>query len=222
MKIAIFSGAGISAESGLDVFRGNGGLWEGYNIQEVANYNTGWLVDKQKVITFYNLRRKGVREAEPNVAHIALAKLEEKHEVTIVTQNIDDLHERGGSTNVIHVHGEIMTVKSDSDPYDVYPWREDLHIGDCDPLGVQLRPNVVWFGEGIYRWEECMRAVEEADVLITVGTSANVYPAAYLMEVDGPKEKYIVDPNAYDREGHMILRSLATVAIPQLVNQLLK
>lgn len=226
MKIFIFTGAGISAESGLQTFRATDGLWENHRVEDVAT-PSGWYRDKELVLRFYNQRRKAVHDAQPNAAHKALAKLEKKHEVTIVTQNIDDLHERAGSTNVIHLHGEIFKVCSENDFSLIQEWNDDVNLGDLGKDGAQLRPWVVWFGENILRFEEACRAATEADVSIVIGTSAQVYPAASLINIV-PETcwKYFIDPNIpfehYARDVYHCVNSKATIGVPIIVQSLLK
>lgn len=201
MKIIAFTGAGISRESGLKTFRDSiDGLWEGYDIHAVASIQ-GWWDDPEQVLEFYNMRRREVLAAEPNAAHRALARLEEHHDVTVITQNIDDLHERAGSSHVIHLHGEVLTVRADAESYDVLEWRDDLAIGDADPTtGIQLRPNVVWFGEGLPNLDNAMDAAlaDDVEVLIVVGTTLNVYPAAFIATESKARRIFVVDPNPPD------------------------
>lgn len=180
MELVVLSGAGISAESGLKTFRDNQGLWEEYNIYEVATPEA-WEKDAALVTRFYNERRKQLFDAAPNTAHRLLADLEQKHNVRIVTQNIDDLHERAGSTCVLHLHGELKKLRSSIDEnllYDAEHW--EVKMGDLCAKGSQLRPHVVWFGEAVPNMGEAERWVQEADMLLIIGTSLNVYPAAGL------------------------------------------
>lgn len=195
LKIVVISGAGISAESGLSTFRDSGGLWEGYNIEEVASPK-GWQSNPKKVLEFYNLRRKQAVGAEPNTAHKELADLEETFEVVIVTQNVDDLHERAGSTNVLHLHGELKKARSTEDESVIIDiGAEPIKLGDVAEDGAQLRPHVVWFGEMVPMIETAAKEVMDADILIVVGTSLVVYPAAGLIEYVKPNiPKYIIDP----------------------------
>jgi NAD-dependent deacetylase len=223
-KIVVLTGAGISAESGLKTFRDSDGLWEGYNIEDVATPEA-WHRNPQLVQEFYNERRKSVLEAKPNAAHYALAKLEEKYEVTIITQNIDDLHERGGSTNVIHLHGIITRSQSSKNPNLTYPidgW--EIKMGDLCELGSQLRAHVVWFGEAVPMIETAARICGEADLFILVGSSLAVYPAAGLVNyVPHRVPKYIVDPKIPDTgEGFIKIVEKASVGVPQLVKELLE
>ena len=189
----MLSGAGISAESGLRTFRDSDGLWEGYNIEDVATPRA-WRKDPQLVLDFYNYRRKNVLDALPNAAHYGLAELEKDFDVTIITQNIDDLHERGGSTNVLHLHGEILKMRSERDHELVYEIRGDIKIGDKAEDGQQLRPHIVWFEEPVPMIEEAIRVVRNADIFVVVGTSLVVYPAAGLVNYARWNiPKYIID-----------------------------
>ena len=192
-KLVVLTGAGISAESGLKTFRDSDGLWEGYDINEVATA-TAWRKNPALVLKFYNMRRKGVREAQPNAAHIALAELENDFDVTVITQNIDDLHERGGSTKVVHLHGEILKMRSEKNEALVYPIVEDIRLGDKAEDGAQLRPHIVWFEEPVPMIEEAIRITKAADLFLIVGTSLVVYPAAGLVDY-APWQipKFIVD-----------------------------
>ena len=191
--IVVLTGAGISAESGLKTFRDSDGLWMGHNIEDVATPR-GFIKNPQLVLDFYNMRRKDVAAALPNDAHKALASLEEKYRVTIVTQNIDDLHERGGSTNVIHLHGEIFKMRSVESDQEIYEIRKDIHIGDLSPGGHQLRPHIVWFEEAVPMIEPAAACMSSADIFILIGTSLQVYPAAGLINFVPPAvPKYIID-----------------------------
>lgn len=195
-NIVVLSGAGISAESGIETFRGGNGLWDNYNVEEVASID-GWHKNRALVLEFYNKRRRELEKAQPNSAHIAVAKLEEKYNVTVVTQNIDDLHERGGSSKIIHLHGEATKARSEHGEYDqTYDiGYKDLNIGDLAPDGGQLRPHIVWFGEAVPELTRGARAVEKADILIIIGTSLNVYPAAGLVHYAKQGCKiYLIDP----------------------------
>lgn len=196
-NIVILSGAGISAESGLKTFRDSDGLWEGYSIYDVATPEA-WHRDPRLVQDFYNMRRKSVLEAKPNAAHLALVELEEKYKVTIITQNVDDLHERAGSTNVLHLHGVITKSQSSHNPrlvYDIDGW--ELKMGEACELGSQLRPHVVWFGEPVPMIERAAELCAKADIFIIIGTSLQVYPAAGLVEfVPEEAEKFLIDPKA--------------------------
>lgn len=193
--LVVLTGAGISSESGLKTYRGNDGLWEGEPVMEVATFD-GWLRDKQRVLNFYNLRRKQARDAQPNEAHKALAELESKYKVSIITQNVDDLHERGGSSNVLHLHGMLESARSTQDENLTYKLDgKDINLGDKCELGSQLRPDIVWFGEAVPKMEEAFEICLTAELLLIVGTSLAVYPAASLMGVP-PKDapRVLVDP----------------------------
>ncbi len=179
-KLVILTGAGISAESGLKTFRDSDGLWEGYNIEDVATPRA-WRKDPQLVLDFYNFRRKNVLDATPNAAHYGLAELEKDFDVTIITQNIDDLHERAGSTNILHLHGEILKMRSERDTELIYPVTGDIRLGDKAEDGSQLRPHIVWFEEPVPMMELAVPIVNRADLFVVVGTSLVVYPAAGLV-----------------------------------------
>ncbi|MFC4873228.1 SIR2 family NAD-dependent protein deacylase [Negadavirga shengliensis] len=193
-KLVVLTGAGISAESGLRTFRDDNGLWEGHDVMEVAS-PAGWRKNKKLVLEFYNLRRKACLEAEPNKAHYRLARLEEDFDVTIVTQNVDNLHEKAGSSKVIHLHGELFKSQSTLDPglvYEMEGW--ELKLGDKCEKGSQLRPYIVWFGEPVPMMEAAIEAALQADVFAVVGTSLLVYPAAGLISYTQPAiPKFIVD-----------------------------
>ncbi len=192
-KLVVLTGAGISAESGLRTFRDTDGLWEGYNIEDVATPRA-WYKNPQLVLDFYNLRRKDVQAAQPNAAHKTLAGLEAHFDVHIITQNIDDLHERAGSTKVLHLHGEILKMRSDKNPNKLYKIKKDIKLGDKAEDGGQFRPHVVWFEEPVPMIEEAIPIMYEAEIFVLIGTSLVVYPAAGL--VDYVKEKvtkYVID-----------------------------
>ena len=224
-KIVVLTGAGISAESGLKTFRDSDGLWEGYNIEDVATPQA-WQRNPKLVQDFYNMRRKDVLAAKPNAAHIALAKLEEWFDVTIITQNIDDLHERAGSTKVLHLHGIITRSQSSINPKLTYPiegW--ELGMDELCELGSPLRAHVVWFGEDVPTIEEAARICAGAELFILSGTSLAVYPAAGLIHYVKPDvKKFIVDPNipVVNRLTNVIeIQAKATVGIPELVDELI-
>ena len=179
LNIVVLSGAGMSAESGVMTFRGNGGLWNNHRIEEVATPEA-WESNRALVLRFYNERRAQLFQVEPNAGHLALAALEVHHQVRIITQNVDDLHERAGSTSVLHLHGKLREVRSERDETLILPWTQDLNEGDLAPDGTQLRPNIVWFGEGVPAMSDAIPIVEEADHLVIIGTSLQVYPAAGL------------------------------------------
>lgn len=195
-KIVVLTGAGVSAESGLSTFRDSGGLWEGHNVMDVAS-PAGWKKNKNLVLDFYNQRRRQLKNASPNDAHLALVKLEKKFNVTIITQNVDDLHERAGSSNVFHLHGELNKARSSIDPDLVYDLDgKDILNGDKCEKGSQLRPHIVWFGEMVPMMDEAIRHALSADILIIIGTSLVVYPAASLIEfVSESSPKYLIDPH---------------------------
>lgn len=194
-KIVILSGAGISAESGLKTFRDSDGLWEGHNVMEVATPQ-GWKTNQELVLQFYNERRKQLLEVQPNEAHKALVQLENKYDVHIITQNVDDLHERAGSSQVMHLHGELLKVRSTTDMTLIYEWNVDLKTGDLCEKGAQLRPHIVWFGEDVPLLEKAATIVSQADYLIIVGTSMQVYPAASLVNYTrNDTHIFFVDPN---------------------------
>ncbi len=191
--IVVLTGAGISAESGLKTFRDSDGLWNGYNVYDVATPGA-WKKNPEMVLEFYNARRREVAAAEPNVAHIALAELEKDFDVTIVTQNIDDLHERGGSTKIIHLHGEIFKMRSEADERLVYEIRSDIKLGDKATDGKQLRPFIVWFEEPVPMIERAVALLYDCDYFVVVGTSLQVYPAASLLQYAPPfLPKFIID-----------------------------
>lgn len=194
-KLVVLSGAGISAESGLRTFRDSDGLWEGHNVYEVATPG-GFAKNPQLVLDFYNQRRRDVAQAKPNTAHIGLAALEKNFDVHIITQNIDDLHERGGSTEVLHLHGEIFKSRSVLSSLKTFECRGDINVGDLAPDGSQLRPFIVWFEEDVPMMNDAVNIVEEADIFVVIGTSLQVYPAAGLLNYVNPRaNKYIIDKN---------------------------
>lgn len=226
-KVTILTGAGVSAESGLKTFRDAGGLWEGHDVMKVASPE-GWRNNKELVLEFYNQRRKQLLSVNPNIAHHALVKLEDKYFTSIVTQNVDDLHERAGSKHVLHLHGELFKVRSTVDPQLIYEWKKDLNLEDRCEKGSQLRPHVVWFGESVPMFEVALDIVQDADILIIVGTSLQVYPAASLISYVSQFAKiYYIDPKpviSYEikrRNNISIIDQKATVGVPELVNQLL-
>ena len=224
-KLVVLTGAGISAESGLQTFRDSDGLWEGYDINDVATPEA-WNRNPVLVQEFYNIRRKSVLEAQPNIAHFALVELEKKFDVTIVTQNIDDLHERAGSTKVIHLHGIITKSQSYINPnltYDIAGW--ELKMGELCELGSQLRPHVVWFGESVPMIEVAAEESSRADVFIIVGTSLAVYPAAGLIDfVPYDAEKILIDPKVptlYSVNNLKAVPEKASKGVPLIVEELL-
>ncbi len=224
-KIVILTGAGISAESGINTFRDAGGLWEGHDVMEVASPQ-GFLSNPELVLDFYNQRRKQLFEVEPNPGHQSLVKLEEQFEVHIVTQNVDDLHERAGSSNVLHLHGELLKVRSTRNENDVLNWKKDLNLGDLCDNGYQLRPHIVWFGEQVPLLDKAINITECADILIVIGTSMQVYPAASLINfVSLETPIYFVDPrpsvNASQYKNLTIIEDTAAKGVPILVADLI-
>jgi len=224
-KLVVLTGAGISAESGLKTFRDSDGLWEGYEVTEVATPR-GWRKNPQLVLDFYNARRKNVADAEPNAAHYGLAELEKDFDVTIITQNIDDLHERAGSTNVLHLHGEIFKMRSEWDETLISEIRGDIKLGDEAADGAQLRPHIVWFEEPVPKIEEAVPIVFAADIFAVVGTSLVVYPAAGLINyvaMDVPK--YIIDkkiPYTSPMKNLVQIEKPATEGVKDLMAELAK
>jgi NAD-dependent deacetylase len=224
-KLVVLSGAGVSAESGLKTFRDGGGLWEGHRVEDVATPEA-FERNPGLVLEFYNQRRRALASAAPNPAHLAIAELEHKFEVSVITQNVDNLHERAGSSSVLHLHGELTKARSSVDPsYVVEIEGTELVLGDRCPLGSQLRPHIVWFGEAVPLMEEAMQLMRRAEVVIVVGTSLVVYPAAGLVEY-APRsaKKYVVDvvcPRVPGIEGFQPLELPASKGLPLLVKQLL-
>lgn len=220
-KLVVLSGAGMSAESGLRTFREMGGLWEEYDVYEVASPQ-GWEKDMGLVLRFYNERRKQLLDALPNRGHLALAEMEKDYEVCIVTQNVDDLHERAGSSNILHLHGELGKSRSTLDPelvYEIEGW--ELNPGDLCEKGSQLRPHIVWFGEAVPAIEDAVVQVSEADLLVIIGTSMNVYPAAGLINYIRPGVPiYLIDPNEVLVAGHSgitVIRKGAAEGVDELI-----
>ncbi len=194
-KIVVLSGAGISAESGISTFRDSDGLWENHKIEDVASPE-GFERNPQLVLDFYNLRRKQLKEVQPNEAHKILATLEKDFDVEIITQNVDDLHERAGSTKVLHLHGELLKVRPVNDEKNIIPWEKDLNIGDADKNGKQLRPHIVWFGEMVPEMDNASVIASQADIFVVIGTSMQVYPAAGLIHhVPEQCEIFVIDPH---------------------------
>jgi len=223
--IVVLTGAGISAESGLQTFRDSNGLWEGYNVYEVASPR-GWYKDPKLVLDFYNMRRKDVAAAKPNEAHIGLAELEKYFDVTIVTQNIDDLHERAGSTNVLHLHGEIFKMRSVEDEHTIYEIKGDINIGDKAKDGAQLRPHIVWFEEPVPMIEKAVALMNACDIFVVVGTSLQVYPAASLIHYAPPYlPKYIIDkkvPAVTNYPNLHLIEKPATEGVKELMKILIQ
>jgi NAD-dependent deacetylase len=230
-QVVVLSGAGITAESGLKTFRDSGGLWEEFDIMEVASY-AGWLKNPERVIDFYNKRRNQLLEVFPNEGHRALARLEEKYIVYVVTQNVDDLHERAGSQNVLHLHGQLLEVRSQNPRSTIHGERikkikadERIKFGDTCDQGYQIRPNIVWFGEEVPMIEEAQRLCSTADIFIVVGTSLQVYPAAGLIDfVPKRAAQFLMDPNIPEGNWNNNIKkiqSTATIGLPVLVDKLM-
>lgn len=227
MKIVILTGAGISAESGISTFRDADGLWEGHDVMEVATPQ-GWSKNQELVLHFYNERRRQLKEVQPNVAHLAIKQLEEKHDVVIITQNVDDLHERAGSSNIIHLHGELRKVRCTVYPNDIQNWTEDLSISNKSKNGHQLRPHIVWFGEAVPMLEVAIKEMIDADVAIIIGTSMQVYPAASLIDyVDQSCEIYYIDPKPHisyelkQRQNLVVIEKKAGEGVVALVQKIM-
>ena len=224
-KIVILTGAGMSAESGLKTFRDADGLWEGHDVMEVASPQ-GFAKNPKLVFEFYNQRRKQLLQVKPNAGHKALVELENEFEVNVITQNVDNLHEQAGSKNVLHLHGELLKVRSIADETKVFNWTKDLNLGDLDGNGNQLRPHIVWFGEMVPLLEPAITITQDADILIIIGTSMQVYPAASLANyVRHNTPIYFIDPkpivNANDFNNLTIIAKNASTGVPELVEQLL-
>ncbi len=218
--IVVLTGAGMSAESGLKTFRDTNGLWEGHNVMEVASPE-GFDTNPELVFEFYNQRRMQLLEVKPNTAHHDLANLENNFKITIVTQNVDDLHERAGSTNVMHLHGELLKVRPVNDTKPVLHWSKDLNLGDLDDNGNQLRPHIVWFGEAVPMLNKAVDICSKADVLLIIGTSMQVYPAASLIHyVKDDTPIYFIDPNPTlpDSENLTIIPKPATEGVKHFIN----
>lgn len=193
--LVVLTGAGISAESGIKTFRGADGLWEGHDVMQVASPE-GFANNPALVLEFYNQRRRQLLQVKPNKAHLELANLEKHFKITIITQNIDDLHERAGSTNVIHLHGELLKVRSTKTETNILDWKKDLNLGDLDSNGHQLRPHIVWFGEAVPLIDKAVEVCATADKLLIIGTSLQVYPAASLMHyVPENTPTFFIDPD---------------------------
>lgn len=217
--IVVLTGAGISAESGIKTFRDADGLWEGHDVMEVATPQ-GFAANPKLVLEFYNQRRKQLLEVLPNQAHLALAKLEKDFKTTIITQNVDDLHERAGSTNVIYLHGELLKVRSTKNQNDVQTWTKNLVLGDTCKNGHQLRPHIVWFGEDVPMMDKAIEICKTADILIIIGTSMQVYPAASLMHyVPENTVTYFIDPkpNIESKTNLTVIAKKATIGVNQVI-----
>ncbi len=223
-KIVVLTGAGMSAESGLKTFRDENGLWEGHDVMQVASPQ-GFASNPELVLEFYNQRRRQLLDVSPNKGHLALAELEQVFDVSIVTQNVDNLHEKAGSSHVVHLHGELFKVRSTADENHVLDWKKDLVLGDTDDKGNQLRPHIVWFGEMVPMLETAAQITQQAEILIIVGTSMQVYPAASLIHY-APKQApiYFVDPKpnirSTDFDNLTVIPETAAEGVPQLVKEL--
>lgn len=221
--VVVLTGAGISAESGIKTFRDADGLWEGHDVMEVASPQ-GFAKNPELVLNFYNERRKQLLTVKPNEAHFDLAKLESKYKVTIITQNVDDLHERAGSSNIIHLHGELLKIRSSENLSDVRVSEKDIFIGDLCEKGYQLRPHIVWFGEAVPMIEKAIEICETADILVIIGTSMQVYPAASLMDfVPNYTHIYYIDPKPakVNNQRITVIPKTATEGMKQLLSLLL-
>ncbi len=225
MQITILTGAGISAESGIPTFRGTGGLWEGQRVEDVATHEA-WLRDKQFVLDFYNQRRQAVKKAQPNKAHLALAALQKHHHIQIITQNIDDLHERAGSENVMHLHGEIFKSRSERNNNLISICNDDINLGDVAEDGAQLRPHIVWFGEEVPMLEPAIALTELSDIVVIIGTSMLVYPAASLLHY-APEGTpiYIINPQIPDmqkKSNYTFIEKNASDGVEEFIADILK
>lgn len=232
-KIAVLTGAGVSAESGISTFRDSNGLWENYNVEDVASIE-GWYRNPELMLDFYNARRRQLAEVKPNAAHLAIAALENDYDVTVITQNVDNLHERAGSTRIIHLHGELTKVRpedccneqdgfSEESVFDI--GYDEIHLGDKAPDGAQLRPHIVWFGEAVPKMEQAINAVEKADIMLIVGTSLQVYPAASLYRYAGIDTPiYIIDPKDVPVHDKRIthIKDVATSGMEKFIGMLKK
>ncbi|MFD0991739.1 Sir2 family NAD-dependent protein deacetylase [Tenacibaculum geojense] len=223
-NLVVLTGAGISAESGINTFRDANGLWEGHDIMEVAS-PIGFKNNPKLVLDFYNQRRRQLHEVSPNKAHINLKKLELYYNVNIVTQNVDNLHEKAGSSNIIHLHGELFKARSTADDSLIYHWEKDINIGDIAEDKAQLRPHIVWFGENVPALENAIKVVEKADILVIIGTSMQVYPAASLINYTSPNTPiYFIDPkpmvnkNAFNNL--TIIKDVASLGTDKLLTML--
>ncbi|MCM4171455.1 NAD-dependent deacylase [Arenibacter sp. TNZ] len=225
-KIIVLTGAGVSAESGINTFRDADGLWEGHDVMEVATPQ-GFRKNPELVLNFYNERRRQLFNVIPNEAHIALARLEERFDVSIITQNVDDLHERAGSSKVIHLHGELLKARSVDNPLKIMDWKTDIKIGDLSEEGGQLRPHIVWFGEEVPLLEKAASITQTAHILIIIGTSMQVYPAASLIHyVPSNTPIFFIDPkpniSQTDFQGLNIIQASAVQGVPKLVSELIE
>jgi NAD-dependent deacetylase len=222
--IVVLTGAGMSAESGIKTFRDNGGLWETYDVMEVASIE-GWYKNKELVLKFYNERRRQLETVKPNKGHTGLVELEKNYNVSIITQNVDNLHERAGSKNVLHLHGELTKVRSTKDAnYIIDIGYKDVKLGDVCPKGGQLRPHIVWFGESVPAMEQAVEVASRADIFVVLGTSLSVYPAAGIVDYAPPKAPlYFIDPkpsNAHYRKNIEIIQEGAEKGVEILLSKL--
>lgn len=225
-NLVVLTGAGVSAESGISTFRDSNGLWEGHDILEVASLQ-GFYNNPKLVLDFYNKRRQQLKNVKPNKAHYNLVELEKYYNVSIITQNVDDLHERAGSENIIHLHGELLKVRSITDENEIYNWNKDLFLGDLSPNGNQLRPHIVWFGEDVPNFDMAVEIILKADIIIVIGTSMQVYPAASLLNYTKKNVKiYFIDPkpnvNKSDYKDLIIISKVATIGTDILIEKLKK
>ena len=224
-NIVILTGAGISQESGIKTFRDANGLWQNHDIMTVASPQ-GWQQNPELVLEFYNQRRRQLHEVEPNPAHHAISELQKHYHVQVITQNVDDLHERAGNKNVLHLHGELFKVRSVNNEHLVYDWQKDLHLGDLAEDGAQLRPHIVWFGEAVPNIEKAIPLVESADIFMIVGTSMQVYPAAGLVHYLPPTIPiYYIDPKPTPLQVTnplTVIDKRAGEGLPELVRKLIE
>ena len=221
--IVVLTGAGMSAESGINTFRDADGVWEGHDVMEVATPE-GFAANPELVLDFYNQRRRQLFKVEPNQAHIDLARLEDDFKVSIITQNVDDLHERAGSSKVIHLHGELLKVRSSHNENYIYEWKTDLFLGNICKKGHQLRPHIVWFGEDVPMMDKAIEICAIADILVIIGTSMQVYPAAGLMHY-APQNTptYFIDPqpSIESKDNLIVIAETATVGMKKVINFLI-
>lgn len=225
-RLVVLTGAGISAESGIKTFRDSDGLWEGHNVMDVATPE-GWRKNQELVLDFYNQRRRQLQEVQPNLGHLTLAHLENDFDVHIITQNVDNLHEKAGSSKVLHLHGELLKVRSTKNEKYILDWKTDLKTGNVDTNGNQLRPHIVWFGEDVPAFEEALQIVQSADFIAVIGTSMQVYPAAGLIHHGKPNTPiYYIDPKPstiYELANPLeIIPMNATEGVPILREKLLR
>lgn len=226
-KIVVLTGAGVSAESGIKTFRDADGLWEGHDVMQVASPQ-GWTANQDLVLKFYNDRRRQLREVDPNAAHYAIQSLESKYYVSVITQNVDNLHERAGSSYIIHLHGELTKVRCTRYAHDIHDWYDDLHSGDLSTRGYQLRPHIVWFGEEVPMLAKAIPLMHDADIAIIIGTSLQVYPAASLIGyVPSHCHIYYIDPKPHisyelQHSRHLtLIKKPASVGMQELAHQLI-